>query len=410
MAKTALQAYQESHGTRRDHPGQAPVIYNKDNNRSGGAPSEDQLRALNYDAGLAGALRNIDEQRYFDQATDLGIQADQFVANQALQAPTPYALDPNDDGGIAARAREAGTMGNQLAARASMPQAADALINQASGGAGAALRAAGTLGGPGSFQGQSQAALQGMGDQVGQFQRDTGMLRDAAAGRGPSAATSLMEAGLDKNARNMQALAASTRGGNMASAIRSATQAGRDAGLQNINQAAALRANEQLGAMGQLTGANAAISGAQAQQAGAINQAGLSETQRQAAAAAAATGAANAATGVAGVGSGLEGARLGAIGTAGGLVQDAVKSEIANRGVSAGIASDAAKDAEEQRRRALAAAQHFQGSAINQATRGDTNRNISKQGEITGKDLLAAGTGAAASGASIIGAAIPKGG
>ncbi len=98
--------------------------------------------------------------------------------------------------------------------------------------------------------------------QLDQYAQDINLLRRSAMGEGPSAAERMHRSALDSNQRGMASMAATARGGNIASALRSATAAGSNANLQATNQLAALRANEQLTAQGQLAGAQAQHAGA----------------------------------------------------------------------------------------------------------------------------------------------------
>ena len=79
-----------------------------------------------------------------------------------------------------------------------------------------------------------------------------GMLSDAAAGRGPSAAQPLFQQSLDKVIGAQMAAAASVHGGSAVGAARNASEAGTQAGLEAASSAAALRAQEQQAAQAQL--------------------------------------------------------------------------------------------------------------------------------------------------------------
>lgn len=86
---------------------------------------------------------------------------------------------------------------------------------------------------------------------------DTQGLRLAASGLGgPSAAESLAQDVLQRNIQSQAALAAKARGGNIAAAMRTASTSGTQQALQSQAQLAALRAQEQATARGQLVGAD----------------------------------------------------------------------------------------------------------------------------------------------------------
>lgn len=95
------------------------------------------------------------------------------------------------------------------------------------------------------------------------FSDTIGLLRGAADGSAPSQAAALMSAGTDQSIAAQQAMANSTRGGAAASlaAQRQAAGAANDLRAQNVNQMAALRANEMATARGQLAGASGQLYG-----------------------------------------------------------------------------------------------------------------------------------------------------
>lgn len=148
-------------------------------------------------------------------------------------------------------------------------QAGNAGLNMAMGGAGqtfglnqsrdAAAAAAASAGQIGQA-GQANAAAQNA--QFGQTGQDLGVVRASAMGMGPSAAEHLAQSQLDSNIRAQSSLAATARGGNIASAMRGAQGAGQNMMLQSQQQMAAQRAQEQLNAQGLLTQGNAAFSNA----------------------------------------------------------------------------------------------------------------------------------------------------
>lgn len=85
---------------------------------------------------------------------------------------------------------------------------------------------------------------------------DTAALRQAAAGLGPSAAVNLAQDQLQRNTAAQASLAATARGGNVAAAMRTAANSGTQQALQSQSQVAALRAQEQATARGQLVTAD----------------------------------------------------------------------------------------------------------------------------------------------------------
>lgn len=278
----------------------------------------------------------------------------------------PYALDPRD-ASLEQSAQANPATGAMMALGQTQPGSA---------GTAQALQAAQQLGGRGSFMGQ-------IGQTGSQFGQDIGMLRSAAMGQGPSAAQALMRSGLDANARGARSLAAGARGGNLAGGLRAAIGAGSAANQQAIQQSAALRAQEQLSAMGQLSGANAALMqgqlGAQA-----------AETARQAAFGQAGQGAAMA---------DISGRQVqgGILQGAGGLYNQGQANAIGARGVQAGIARDAAADLEAQKRRALEA--YNQQYGLRNQQRNIGMQNDFNPGQVIGAIGNIAGTA--------IGAAIP---
>lgn len=99
--------------------------------------------------------------------------------------------------------------------------------------------------------------------------RDVGIVRDSAMGRGPSAAQILGQQMLQGAVRGMGSVAATARGGNLASAMRGALAGGQATMLQGNQQLAALRAQEQLNAQQLMLQGNANV-GQQYGQAGTL--------------------------------------------------------------------------------------------------------------------------------------------
>lgn len=97
--------------------------------------------------------------------------------------------------------------------------------------------------------------------QIGQYGADLQTIRDAAAGRAPSAAEALARAQIDQNIAGMSSVAGQARGGNIAAAMRAAQQSGQTLALQSAPQIAALRANEMATARGQLLQGNQGLVG-----------------------------------------------------------------------------------------------------------------------------------------------------
>lgn len=95
--------------------------------------------------------------------------------------------------------------------------------------------------------------------QANRSAQDLGMVRDSAQGKGPSAAAILGSKMIADNARSMSAQAATARGGNLASAQRSAILGGSNANLQGTQQIMAQRAQEQLNAQQLLTSGNSTL-------------------------------------------------------------------------------------------------------------------------------------------------------
>lgn len=157
--------------------------------------------------------------------------------------------------------------------------AGDQALSMANGGAGqtfglnqsrdAAADAAAAAAGISSAGAATQA---GQTAQLGQTGQDLNAVRASALGMGPSAAEHLARSQLDSNIRAQSSLAATARGGNIASAMRGAQNAGQNMMLQSQQQMAAQRAQEQLNAQGLLTQGNAGLNnslyGARAQDLG----------------------------------------------------------------------------------------------------------------------------------------------
>ena len=335
------------------------------------SPEEQALAG--WDENQSNAQRDMNQQlgavEQAQQARGLNAQ----VASQAAEF-TPYGMSPADLAGA-----EQVALNNPSVAALS-GHAANG-FGQAGQAAGSAFQAAKALQGAGSFQ-------PAMAGQANQFGEDVGLIRAAAEGRGPSAAEHLARASLDSNARNMQAVAAGARGGNLAAGIRAATQAGAQQGLQSTQQLAALRAQEQLGAMGQLAGANAALGqnlqGAQA-----------TETARQAAGVQGGIGAAGALTDVGN-------AQTSAMSAAGQLYGQGAQTNAGLQGVKAGVARDAAAALEDQKRRALEAARLAQQGVQGEQTLRNQRILGRMQGEITPGQVLGGVFGAG--GAALAGA------
>lgn len=113
-------------------------------------------------------------------------------------------------------------------------------------------------------QGIGAAGTQNAGNQqqvFGQAGQDLNAVRASAQGMGPSAAEHLARSQLDSNIRAQSSLAATARGGNIASAMRGAQNAGQNMMLQSQQQMAAQRAQEQMNAQGLLTQGNQGLAG-----------------------------------------------------------------------------------------------------------------------------------------------------
>lgn len=110
----------------------------------------------------------------------------------------------------------------------------------------------GTLGGD---QAALRASMVGTGAQAAAGQASLAQLQQqAAVGNGPTAATDMLKTAARSNVNNLAALAANTRGGNSAAAVRNASVGGQDLALQSQAQLGALRANEMIAAREQLRG------------------------------------------------------------------------------------------------------------------------------------------------------------
>lgn len=98
-----------------------------------------------------------------------------------------------------------------------------------------------------------QPSLDATQGRINQQASDLGIVRASAQGTGPSAAENLARAQLDANIRSQSAMAATARGGNIASAMRGAQESGTQQSLQSSATIAAQRAQEQLNAQQLLT-------------------------------------------------------------------------------------------------------------------------------------------------------------
>lgn len=304
-----------------------------------------------------------------DQATQAG-DVGQVVADAATAPLTPYGYNP-DTSGIQTAAMNNPFMA-QLGAAATGPQPYQQDIDAARLAALNGSQVAGALATPGSYVPRTDSAISAFGDSIGKFDTDTNYLRDAAAGKGPSQAAELMKLGMDNNARNMVATAAGARGGNIASGLRTALNAGAAQGLQGSQQIAALRAQEMIAAQQGLTTANTGITAARGNLLTGTTQAAQAETARQAAAAVAASQATTAATGVADTGVTARNNVFGAINNAGQQYGEGVRGAVAGYVAGGNVAKDAATDLEDQKRRALNAATMsgtFTGQNWDRATR-----------------------------------------
>lgn len=361
-------------------------------------------QVMAYNKQLEDAKRGVDAANLAGQQINQAGQLGDTVTRQASEL-TPYGYSADTSGLQTSAQNNPFQAALALQAGAQQPYQAD--LNAAGQAARAAGGAAGALGGPGSFGGRTDQALSQFGDQVGQFNQDTNMLRDTAAGRGPSAAALLAQQSLDSNARNMVATAAGARGGNIASGLRQALTAGAAQGLQGAQSIGALRAQEQLAAQQGLTGANTALTGARANLAGATTAAQQAETARQANAAGAGATAANALTNVAQTGVAGQGQVLNAL-SAGGQLYNGGQANATNAYSAGGqVAAQAAADLENQKRRALEAAQLMSQNANATAARGSAEKNTANQidaqtnisGGMLAGGLLSAGGQALASAA-----------
>lgn len=179
----------------------------------------------------------------------MGINAD--PNNQLRQSlmQNPFLVQQ----GLGAHAFATGMQGAGLAAQ-----------NGTAGALGAAGTAAAGIGSAGRVNagGANMSAILNQG-QIDQFGNDMGVIRNSAMGRGPSAAENLARSQLDNNIRAQSAMAATARGGNVASAMRGAQGAGQNMMLQSQAQIAAQRAQEQLNAQSLMTQGNTALTGAQ---------------------------------------------------------------------------------------------------------------------------------------------------
>lgn len=332
----------------------------------------DQAQVATYDKPTQDALSAIASQQLAQRQTALATQTGDIAANQAGEL-TPYGYN-SDTSGLQ-QAAQNNPFQAQLALAAGAQQPYAAQQNAAAGLSAAGGNVAAALGGPGSFAGATQTALGQFGDQVGQFNTDTNMLRDTAAGRGPSAAAALAQSQLDSNARNMVATAAGARGGNIAAGLRTALTAGAAQVLQGSQQISAMRAQEQLNAQQGLTQANTALSGARANIAGATTAASTAESQRQAAASAAANGATTAATGVANSQVAGQGQVLDALAQGGNMYNNGVNAATSAYSAGGNVAAAQAASLEDQKKRALAAAQMFANANAQTQSNNSANKN-----------------------------------
>lgn len=181
-------------------------------------------------------------------------------------------------------------------------------------------------------RGQALQSADSAAGQNAQSASDLNMVRNSANGTGPSAAAELAKSQLDNNIRAQAAMAATARGGNVASAMRGAQESGTQQMLQSQSQMAAQRAQEQLNAQQTLTQGNAQLGGNMNNTAGLYaNQRGQDVAQAGAVASGlgdvAKTAAANFGTGASLAGQGLSG-----LNTAAGLQQSsAAQQQIAQQ-------------------------------------------------------------------------------
>jgi hypothetical protein len=131
---------------------------------------------------------------------------------------------------------------------------------------------AGTRGAAQEFYDNAYAAQKRQIDPYAEAQQKAlvSQLQQMAAGKGPSAAQGMLQAGTDDAIRSAMALSGSARGNALGAAQLNAVNAGTLATAQAANQAAILRAQEQQAAIGQLGGV---LSG--------MRQASLNEAQRR---------------------------------------------------------------------------------------------------------------------------------
>jgi hypothetical protein len=182
-----------------------------------------------------------------DQVTDRGPNVINMLGDAASRPNTQ--LNPNSN-------RHLNYAGDQALNMARGGAGQTFGLNQSRDAAADAAAAAGGIGTAGAANAASQAA------QLGQTGQDLGAVRASALGMGPSAAEHLARSQLDSNIRAQSSLAATARGGNIASAMRGAQNAGQNMMLQSQQQMAAQRAQEQLNAQGLLTQGNAGLNNA----------------------------------------------------------------------------------------------------------------------------------------------------
>jgi hypothetical protein len=232
---------------------------------------------------------------------------------------------------------------------------------------------------------RQNAQLGEYGQDLSSFRTDIDLLRRTAEGKGPSAAQALAQQQLGESVRNMSAVAAGARGGNVSGGIRAATRAGSDMMLRSQQQIAALRAQEQLTGQQQLASAQQGLATAQAQRGQVINAARSNDTNK-------AIGAAGAFDAVTGRQLGL-----GEIETARQTARGQQLGQVAGQqNVSTQNAAEIARDEEDARHaRARTALDAYQtltsgGMAPDQAERDrELQRwSVKKGQEITGKDVL----------------------
>lgn len=182
--------------------------------------------------------------------------------NQKLKGLTSVALDPNAGKPVSTdlHTQDPGWQIQQgVAEAAGLDPARNAALQAA--GASANGLASGAVGD--AMAAQVNPYLQATQGRIDQQASDLGIVRNSAMGRGPSAAENLAKAQLDANIRSQSAMAATARGGNIAAAMRQASNSGTQQSLQSANTLNALRAQEQLNAQGLLTTGANALTGAQ---------------------------------------------------------------------------------------------------------------------------------------------------